>query len=284
MNNLLRLPALLTTDAQVARVLAAVQAAVSAGAGLLVLRGTELDAEERGDQLKSSVDRAAEGWVLGFLKAQFPRDRFLAEEAYSADSRFDAGNSSFWTVDALDGTRSYVGGFAGFCVQVAWIERGRPLLGVVHEPVRGNTYVALRGHGAYIMGADREPRLLTRRDGTVRPAPPARLRFIDSVKPAGRVGAWFDRSGAEFVECGSIGLKICRIADGSADIFAKEFRYRLWDVAPGQVLIAETGGWLGRLDGQPIDYSGRTVVFDGLLTVPDGLYDSALSSLRAGAP
>jgi 3'-phosphoadenosine 5'-phosphosulfate (PAPS) 3'-phosphatase len=255
---------------------AAVDAVTSAGAALTALRGAQVRATELGSQLKTSVDLAAEGWVLGLLRGTFPGDLFLAEESHAETGHFGATAEPFWTVDALDGTRSYVEGYAGFCVQVAWVVAGRPVLGVIAEPVARRCFLAAEGLGAYEIEPQGRVRRLEARQLEGWPEAP---RFVDSTLPAGPVGQLMAERAGQFVECGSVGLKACRVALGEADVYAKAFRFRLWDVAPAEVLLREAACSLRLWTGQPIDYSGRVIEFDNLVAAPTALMVSLLERL-----
>jgi len=242
------------------------QAVESAGSALLRLpRGVR--AEEKGDQLKTAADLAAEAWVIGYLKAYFADDRLLAEEDFEARATEWDAPRSYWTIDALDGTRSFTGGFAGFCVQVAYVVDGAVRLGVVHEPALDQTYFAARGGGAYRQKRGEEPVRLGASDWTASP------RFVDSTRPSGVPGEWFRQNTAAFVELGSIGLKICRVADGRADIFFKRLGFKLWDVAPGGLILEEAGGRLGLWDGSTIPFDSREVRFKDILATHADCFD-----------
>jgi 3'-phosphoadenosine 5'-phosphosulfate (PAPS) 3'-phosphatase len=245
---------------------------------LLTLRGARLRAQELGSQLKTSVDLAAEGWVLGLLRGTFPGDRFLAEEEYAQTGSWSPGAEPFWTVDALDGTRSFIEGYAGFCVQVAFVRAGQPLLGVVAEPVAGRCYVAAAGAGAYELDGKGHARRLVARQLTSWPAAP---RFVDSTRPGGRVGQLFAERSGRFVECGSVGLKACRVVADEADVYAKAFRFRIWDVAPAEVLLRETACGLRLWTGESIDYSGRRIELENLVAAPEPLLAPLLERLAA---
>lgn len=275
---MLDLPSALSDSPWASRARVAIAAVSSAGAALTVLRGSPVQAREQGTQLKTSVDLAAEGWVLGLLGGSFPDDRFLAEEQYAAHGHWQPTSDPFWTVDALDGTRSYVEGYAGFCVQVAFIVDGRPVLGVIAEPVTERCFVAIRGRGGHDLGVGRPPRVLPRRSCA---GWPARPRFVDSTSPTGRVGHLVAAHGGRFVECGSIGLKACRVAADEADVYAKAFRFRLWDVAPVEVLLEETGCGLRLWTGERVDYSGRVLEYADLAAAPDALLEPLLEELSA---
>ena len=260
------------------RVRAAVAATSSAGAALLALRGTPTSGIEAGrGQLKTPVDHAAEGWVLGYLRTQFAEDVFLSEESFEDASSAWTPSDAFWTVDALDGTRSYVEGFDGFCVQVAFVAHGDVAIAVIHEPVARRTFWAVKGQGAYVNGAGSYRRLTLSKIG----AWPANPRFVDSRLPEGLVGALFTGTGGRLVECGSFGLKFCRVAGGSADVFAKNVTTALWDAAPGCLIVQEAGGIVGRWDGTPIRFASSEVYFDDLLVAPAGLFELASSELMS---
>lgn len=272
-NPVIALPESLRSSPFRLRLEIAVRAAASAGAALLSVRGSSGTAVEQGDQLKTSVDKAAEGWVLGWLEGELPNDPILAEERFSAAGVDWEPPHSYWTVDALDGTRSFAEGFAGFCVQLAWVEHGVPQLGVIAEPTAGVVYAGVRGGGAFrLQGA-------THRRLAPLPSPPSPPRFVDSILPKGIVAGWMARTSGAFVECGSCGLKLARIAEGAADYYAKRFRYRLWDVAPGHVLLTETGAKLGQWDGSPVSFHGPRVEWDSLLVSSASTFDTAVAEL-----
>ena len=247
----------------------AIAAVRGAGAALMELRGTITGEEAAGGQLKTSTDLAAEGWVLGFLEGSFAGERFLAEERFEHDGVAWPGAARYWTIDALDGTRSYVEGFDGFCVQVAYVEDGEPVFGVIGEPVTRAVYAGARGAGAWRI--DEQTVALPAATAQLR----AGLRFVDSTPPKSKL---FTQHAGQFVECGSVGLKICRVVEGAADVYAKRFNYKLWDVAPGEVLLREVGAVLRTWDGEAIDYAGRRTHYPTLLATSRALYDELAAS------
>ncbi len=259
------------------RLACAIAAVRSAGAALMQLRGTVTGIEAAGGQLKTHADLAAEGWILGFLEGSFPGEPILAEERFERAGAAWPGARAYWTVDALDGTRSFVEGFAGFCVQIAYVDEGEPRVGVIGEPVSGAVYAAVRGGGAWRLHADGTRQLRGSHMTTLERG----ARFVDSTRPGGPVGALFDRLAGAFVECGSVGLKICRVVEDAADIYAKKFTYKLWDVAPGEVLLREVGGVLGTWDGTRVDYAGARTHYPTLLAAPAPLYPALVAELEA---
>jgi 3'(2'), 5'-bisphosphate nucleotidase/myo-inositol-1(or 4)-monophosphatase len=270
----MRLPPDLVGSPWAHRLEVALSAVRSAGAALMELRGTIRGEEAGGGQLKTSTDLAAEGWVLGYLAGSFPDDVFLAEERYEIAGERWPGRERYWTVDALDGTRSYVDGFSGFCVQVAFVDEGEPRIAAIAEPVTGAAYVAAAGFGAWRLVDSEARRLMTASSELA-----IGTRFVDSTLPTGAPGELFHRLGGRFVECGSVGLKICRVVEGAADVYAKRFRYKLWDVAPGELLLREAGGVLSSWNGTRIDYSAAATHFETLLAAPAGVHGELVREL-----
>jgi 3'(2'), 5'-bisphosphate nucleotidase len=258
--------------------LAAARDAVEAlGPALLRLRqGRTYARYLSGDPYKTSADRAAEAWMVEYLTSIFPETAVLAEEAFEQKQAPWTAPPAYWTIDALDGTASFVDGYDGFCVQVAYIVDGAPVLGIVHEPVRRMTYWATRGGGAYRQGPRRQPQQL-RLEPVVRW--PRRPVFIDSTRPKGAAGRLFAARGGRFLECGSTGVKICRVAEGKAHVLAKSNRYKLWDIAPGHVILAEAGGQLALWDGSEIPYHTTAVHIPNMLAAPAGLLPSLVDEL-----
>jgi len=271
------LPFTLLATRWVDRLQTAHQVVESVAAALMVLRKGKLVGREAcHGQLKTAIDKAAEGWVLGYLREVFPHDRFLCEELYEQSGWQWIDSDTYWTIDALDGTRSFVDGFDGFCVQVAYVQDDKVQFGVVYEPVSRVSYVAAAGMGSYkIRGDGKYTRLQL---GPLMSWPPAPV-FVDSSYPTGIVGALLNQVAGQFLECGSIGLKICRVAENAAHVFAKALTFKLWDVAPGDLILNEAGGKLGLLSGKPVSYRGEQVYFENLLAAPCGLFDLAVEAL-----
>ncbi|MFI1280158.1 inositol monophosphatase family protein [Streptomyces sp. NPDC020858] len=125
----------------------AVAAAEEAG-GLLRRRfGTAhcLRTKGRSGDVQMDLDLAAEKLVLSRIQRHFPHDRILSEEA----GLLDAAGERTWLVDPLDGSNNVAIGLPAYVVGIGLCLASTPVMGVVHEPVTGETWHAVRGHGAY---------------------------------------------------------------------------------------------------------------------------------------
>lgn len=154
--------------------------------------------------------------------------------------------SQYWLIDPIDGTASFAQGFPGFVCQAAWIRCGQPWLAAVYAPVLKRLYMAEQGKGAIVNG---QPM-------SVKPFNRQQLTLIDNYsQPRGVAERMFrDLHCAKYLQSGSIGLKICLVAEGAADIFVKDVCLRDWDVAAPHLVLKEAGGVLTQFTGQTFDY------------------------------
>lgn len=223
-------------------------------ARLLQSLGAELHAR-RAARISAGlpVDRAfgAEGdsfahdRLVRELSAIGPDLPVISEEDVA--SQTDPRPDRYWLIDPIDGTASYCGGFPGYVTQIALMESGRPVLGAVHVPATQETFLAERGGGA------------TKNGATLRlPAMPQHRRLIDNYpEPRGTAVQMMPRLRCDgYVESGSLGLKICRIADGTAEIFFKDIVLRDWDIAPAALVLEEAGGVMTGVSGGEFAYDG----------------------------
>jgi 3'(2'), 5'-bisphosphate nucleotidase/myo-inositol-1(or 4)-monophosphatase len=197
-------------------------------------------------QFKAVADRMAHDELSAALLKLSPGLPVVSEEDGLAPEAVSA--NAYWLIDPIDGTASFVGGFDGFVTQAALVEGGEVVLAAVHAPVRKCMYAAAKGHGAALNGE------ILR---TVARGPMETL--VDNYPdPRGVAEAAFRDLGLRrYVESGSIGLKICLVADGTADLFLKDVPVRDWDVAAPGLILAEAGGMLCGLDGAALPISGR---------------------------
>lgn len=214
------------------------------------------DGAWEGSQFKSKADMRAHREFVRALEIAAPGIPVVSEEDDASHRSRRSGRC--FLVDPLDGTASYAEGFPGFVTQVALMEAGRPVTAVVYAPALDLLWSASRGGGAFL-GASR---LRLAR-------PPGRLLVIDNdPQPRGAAALMRGLGATGYVECGSIGLKACRVADGTADLFVKDVIVRDWDVAPADLIMSEAGGQLTDRNGRPYSYDGY-LEKDGLVAAAD---------------
>jgi 3'(2'), 5'-bisphosphate nucleotidase/myo-inositol-1(or 4)-monophosphatase len=223
-------------------------------------------------QLKSEADLIAESLIMRRLRALTPGLPVVSEEDLSSHA-VDRW-TRYWLVDPIDGTASFYGGYAGFVTQIALMEGAQPLLGAVYGPDLDMMYLAERGAGACANGCKLK---LGWQGGNV-------LLIDNYPEPRGIAKLLHEQLPCSgYLESGSIGLKICRVADGQADLFVKDVTVRTWDLAPGHLILQEAGGVLVDLRGRGIDYGGSMEQSGGLVAASAQGLAHRVTNFLAGA-
>jgi 3'(2'), 5'-bisphosphate nucleotidase len=196
------------------------------------------------------ADQAAEDIILPALRALTPEIPVVSEEEASRGLSPDVTGARFWLVDPLDGTREFLSGNGEFTVNIALIENGVPVLGVVVVPALGDTYAGAEPGTAILEDAAGERKI------AVRAAPAEGLVVVGSRShgDAEAMAAFLgDRKVASFRAAGS-SLKLCLIARGEADLYPRFGTTMEWDIAAGHAVLRAAGGRVEALDGGPFRY------------------------------
>jgi 3'(2'), 5'-bisphosphate nucleotidase len=187
---------------------------------------------------------------LSLLKLDLP---ILSEEgeikAYGEREHWDR----YWLTDPLDGTRGFVAGSGEFSVNIALIENGRPILGVIYAPVLGYCCYAAQNLGAFVQQKDQpaEKRKTTTFDWSH-----YRVVLGHFLSKKILLSIYADDPKCEVIRLNS-SLKFCWIAQGKADIYPRFGQTGEWDTAAGQCILEEAGGCLVDLDGQSLQYNAK---------------------------
>ena len=205
-------------------------------------------------QLKSNADIIAERLILNCLRNLTPNIPIISEESKKSHN-FDR-TGKYWLIDPLDGTASFFEGYPGFVSQVALMKGAVPIMSAVYAPVSNHMYIAKRNFGSW-----RNDKKLKVSSDLGKPV------LIDNYpKPRGIANKIVtELPCSDYIECGSIGLKICKVAENSAHLFVKNVTVRDWDVAPGELILSEAGGCLHDFNSNPFLYEGKIEKDDGLV-------------------
>ncbi len=200
----------------------------------------------------TAADEAAEAFILQALETLTPEIPVVAEEAMAAGTQPDISGGLFWLVDPLDGTKEFLARNGEFTVNIALIQYGEPVAGVVHAPALARTWTGAGPGSATYSQADQPPRgievLRPPEDGLVVVA----SRRHGASQDLDRFLADYDV--AEQTEAGS-SLKFCLVASGKADLYPRFGRTMEWDTAAGHAVLLAAGGSVTRADdGSPLRY------------------------------
>jgi 3'(2'), 5'-bisphosphate nucleotidase len=226
---------------------------IARAAGEIVMQVYATDFAVRGKADASPVtqaDERAEQCIVPALHALTPGVPVVAEEAASRGETAPL-QARFWLVDPLDGTREFVSRNGEFTVNIALIEQGLPVLGVVLVPAQDRLYAGLVGQGAWIVTAPGKRRRIA---STAPPAHGLRLACSRSHGDEAALQTWLrGRSLAGRINAGS-SLKFGLLAEGEADVYPRLGRTMEWDTAAGHAVLRAAGGEVLDLAGQVLRY------------------------------
>jgi 3'(2'), 5'-bisphosphate nucleotidase len=197
----------------------------------------------------TAADEQAEAVILAGLAALAPEIPVVAEEEVAAGRTPEVG-ARFWLVDPLDGTKEFIRRNGEFTVNIALIEDGQPVLGVVLAPALGRLYAGAAGKGAFVEDER------GRRPIRCRIPPADGLTVVASRSHGDAAALEAFLAGRKVANLGSAGssLKLCLVAAGEADLYPRLGRTMEWDIAAGQAVLAAAGGHLATIDGRPMEY------------------------------
>ena len=163
-------------------------------------------------------------------------------------------DETFWLIDPLDGTKEFLDKNGDFTVNVALIEKGSPLLGIVSAPAKGELFKGILGVGAYKTNDDGQTEIKTKAlNKELITITVSRSHQTEKDKQVlNSISKNFNE--IEIIEAGS-SLKLCRVAEGLADIYCRMGPTYQWDIAAGQAVAEAAGGALKTLDGNDFFYT-----------------------------
>ncbi len=204
----------------------------------------------------TEADRAVNAYLVRQFGLAFPQDGILAEE--SKDDRARLKRHRVWIVDPLDGTAEFIAHNGEFCIMIGLAVEGKPVAGVVYQPIDDVLYAAAQGIGAYVEEyGDRFPLHVSRESS------PARMRLVvsrshrvpltDAIIKALRPRK--ERS------IGSVGLKIGLLARGRAEFYVHpNAGTKEWDTCAPEAIVREAGGIMTDCWNRPLEYNQPDVV------------------------
>jgi 3'(2'), 5'-bisphosphate nucleotidase len=236
--------------------------AVATSAGHRIL---EMRASGTGWQIKADgspvtdADHVAEDMILERLQQLCPAISIIAEERSGNGLSDLSTNEKFFLVDALDGTKEYIRGVDGFTVNIALIENGAPVLGVVAAPARGEVYSGALGLGAWRTHHATTGDAAKRNEICVGPP---RDRWVAVCSASHMTPATKQLLDAlPIVRQVAIGssLKFCLVASGQADFYPRLGRTMQWDTAAGDAVVRAAGGHTLVREQKPLAYGPRAL-------------------------
>jgi len=201
--------------------------------------------------LVTAVDREAERLIVETLAAAFPAHGIVAEESPPRPDR----DGHRWYVDPLDGTTNFAHGYPHFAVSIALAREDELLLGLVYDPMREESFSALRGGGARLNGA---PIGVSDVASLERGLLGTGFPYDRRRQPEFYLAFWHEalRRAQGVRRAGAAALDLCYVACGRLDGFW-EWKLHAWDTAAGRLIVEEAGGRVTAFSGAPHRLAGE---------------------------
>jgi 3'(2'), 5'-bisphosphate nucleotidase len=224
-----------------------------AGKVVMAIYATDFHVELKGDASPVTLaDQRAEEVIFAGLRRLTPDIPVVGEEAASAGDIPDVSNC-FWLVDPIDGTKEFVNRNGEFTVNIALIDHGVPVLGLVLAPALDTLYTGASGVGAWVEICGE------RRSISVRDVPTDGLTVVGSRHHGDDAAVDAFLAGRTIAARRAVGssLKLCLVAEGLADVYPRFGRTMEWDIAAGDAVLRAAGGAVRTLDGAMLGYGKR---------------------------
>ena len=235
----------------------AINASFKAGEIIMQYYCDDYEIKEKGyHNPVTTADNEADSYLKSTLMSARPQYGWLSEETVDSKSRLS--KEKVWIVDPLDGTKEFIEGVPQFVVSIALVEKGTPIIGVLHNPVTKETFHAVKGKGTYL---DDNVYRCSIKDSTTD-------MLILNSRSETRKGLWepYKQYFKELKPIGSVAYKMGLTATGKADIFVTLRPKNEWDVCAGTCLINEAGGKVIDLNGKELTFNNqKTLIEPGLI-------------------
>jgi 3'(2'), 5'-bisphosphate nucleotidase len=221
-----------------------------AGALVMQIYATDFAVETKRDDSPVTVaDQCAEKVIFEGLRRIAPGIPVVGEEAASAGDIPDVSNR-FWLVDPIDGTKEFISRNGEFTVNIALVDHGVPVLGLVLAPALGRLYAGALGVGAWV-----EDRYV-RQPIAVRAVPADGLTVVGSRHHGNDAAVDAYLAGRPIAARRTVGssLKLCLLAEGLADVYPRFGRTMEWDTAAGDAVLRAAGGEVLTIGGDLLRY------------------------------
>lgn len=249
---------------------AIVELAERAGAAIEDVRRCGFAVQHKADHSPlTEADLAAQAILGPGLKALAPQFPVISEEAVPASFLEAVAAPGYFVVDPLDGTKEFIACTGEYSVNIALIQHGRPVLGVICQPTTGKTWIGQPGSRCERREADGS-RHLVRVKPAKRPLRVALSRFHPSEALNAALEALGDY---EAVTIGA-SLKFIGLVEDRLDLYPRlKSGMSQWDIAAGHAILEAAGGFMTRLDGAPLHYHAEQLLAPGFIAYADASID-----------
>ncbi len=235
---------------------------------LEIYNSDDFDVQIKGDDSPlTRADLAAHNIIVDFLEEKYPLIPCLSEESTGIEFDDRKGWQQCFIIDPLDGTKEFIARNGEFTVNIAIQEKGKSILGVIHVPVADVTYSGARNLGSFKQEKEEKPQMIKVRNLNQKEGKnhftvvASRRHGLDKVETLCQNFASYDLTSR-----GS-SLKMCMVAEGSADLYPRLALTSEWDTAAAQAIVEQAGGKIVQLDFSDMTYNQKECLLNPFFLV-----------------
>ena len=235
---------------------------------LEIYNSDDFDVQIKGDDSPlTRADLAAHNIIVDFLEEKYPHIPCLSEESTGIEFDDRKDWQQCFIIDPLDGTKEFIARNGEFTVNIAIQEKGKSILGVIHVPVADVTYSGARNLGSFKQEKEEKPQMIKVRNLNQKEGEnhftvvASRRHGLDKVETLCQNFASYDLTSR-----GS-SLKMCMVAEGSADLYPRLALTSEWDTAAAQAIVEQAGGKIVQLDFSDMTYNQKECLLNPFFLV-----------------
>ena len=238
--------------------------AQKAGDAIMEIYARDFEVEIKEDKSPlTEADKKSNAVILEGLKNLYPDIPFISEETKQTSYEERKHWKRFWLIDPIDGTKEFIKKNGEFTVNIALIEEGIPVVGIVHVPAQNKTYYGVKGIGSFESAINNPQSAISNHThynsknkvivvGSRSHLSPETLQFVEDLKAQGKE--------VEFRSSGS-SLKLCLVAEGEADVYPRFGPTMEWDTAAAHAVALYAGkNVINYETKQPLVYNKETLL------------------------
>ena len=228
------------------------------------------------DSPLTEADRRSNSIITEGLKSLTPGIPVISEENRSIPYQERKNWDKFWLVDPLDGTKEFIKRNGEFTLNIALIEKGVPVFGIVSIPVKGMIYYGSKGEGAFSLSLTSGKTEKIFNKDVVQPDGPKAVASRSHLSEKTKI--LVEALGANMVNAGS-SLKLILVAKGEADFYPCFGPTHEWDTAAGHAIAEAAGAIVCGLDGNPLRYNKEIFKHDGFLVCTPSIKEKVIKQI-----
>lgn len=227
--------------------------AIEAGEKIMEVFNQGFDIEYKNDDSPvTQADLAANSHIITELEKLDVGFPILTEEQAQLSFEERSSWETYWLVDPLDGTKEFIEREDGFTVNIALIHRHQSVLGAIYAPVFDTSYYACSGHGAYKDTRNEQGIKIA-----ARPLAETPTITVSRSHAKGDLVTFLEKVGEHNIIRTGSSLKMCYVAEGTADVYPRLWLTSEWDTAAAHCIVNEAGGSLVKTDMTPLLYNAK---------------------------